>query len=294
MQDMAPNSGVTPTGVSRVHTYFMISHSFQIKEIVLVLRPYRLFLIWPYTLKLKIFLGQIRGGYVLIQIYDFWEYTEFLIHRVLFFFLSQIQSLSVKESLPLYTHYPSPQLSLPLIDQVGDLLDAFPIRIFLKPLCVTVRLNTTIQASLPHKCGQLVRCRVFNVVIVAFFSYIFSSLLIHLFEAYPPKHGCILPSIHCVVEFQTPTLLFEEVCLLGKHYLFIVIGPCPWPTNPLALSNAWSSQSSFASSGMTHDPIPLLGSLIPTITTKELSKIIFKEKFKQYIATTSKIKKIIK
>ena len=73
------------------------------------------------------------------------------------------------ESLPLYS-LPSFDLSLPLVDYVDDHLDACPIRALLEILCITVRLNTTIHASFPHKCGQLVRCKTFNVVEVAFFS----------------------------------------------------------------------------------------------------------------------------
>ena len=55
--------------------------------------------------------------------------------------------------------------SLPPVDCISDLLDACSIRALLEPLCVAVRLNITVQASFPHKCGQLVRCR-------TFFSYI--------------------------------------------------------------------------------------------------------------------------
>ena len=59
--------------------------------------------------------------------------------------------------------------NLPLFDCISDLLDTCPIRALLETLCVVVRLNITIQASFPHKFGQLVRCRTFNVVVAAFF-----------------------------------------------------------------------------------------------------------------------------
>ena len=59
-------------------------------------------------------------------------------------------------------------LNFPLVDCISDLLDACPIKSLLNPLCVTVRLNITVQTSFPHKRGQLVRCRTFNVVIAAF------------------------------------------------------------------------------------------------------------------------------
>ena len=60
--------------------------------------------------------------------------------------------------------------SLPSVDCVSDLLDACPIRALLEPLCVVVRHNITIQASFPHKCSQFIRCRTFNVVVVALFT----------------------------------------------------------------------------------------------------------------------------
>ena len=68
-------------------------------------------------------------------------------------------------SLPLYL-YPN----LPLVDHVDDLLDACPIRTLLESLGVVVRLNIPVLALFPHKCGQGIRCRTFNVVVAAFFS----------------------------------------------------------------------------------------------------------------------------
>ena len=62
--------------------------------------------------------------------------------------------------------------SLPHVDCLSDLLDACPIKALLEPLCVAVRLNITVQTLFPHKCSQLIRCKTFNVVIAAFFSYI--------------------------------------------------------------------------------------------------------------------------
>ena len=86
-------------------------------------------------------------------------------------------------------------LSLPCVDQIAYLLDTCPISIFLKFLWVAVRLEVTIQVSLPYKCSQLVRCKAFNVVAVAFFidtsQFYVDSLLS---ETYPPKHGCPLPN----------------------------------------------------------------------------------------------------
>ena len=73
------------------------------------------------------------------------------------------------KSLPLYS-LPSFDPSLPLVDYVDYPLDACPIRALLETLCVAVRLNTTIQVSFSHKCGQLVKCRTFNVGVAVFFS----------------------------------------------------------------------------------------------------------------------------
>ena len=56
------------------------------------------------------------------------------------------------------------------VDCVNDLLNACPIRALLEPLYIAVRLNVTVQTSFPHKCGQMVRCRTFNVVVATFFS----------------------------------------------------------------------------------------------------------------------------
>ena len=71
-------------------------------------------------------------------------------------------------------------LSLPLVDYVSDPLDACPIRTLLETLYVAIRLNITVHASFPHKYGQLVRCRTFNVVVTTFFSDI-SWFTVHSF-----------------------------------------------------------------------------------------------------------------
>ena len=60
--------------------------------------------------------------------------------------------------------------SLPPVNCISDLLNTCHIKALLKPLCVAVKFSITIYASFPHKCGQLVRCRTFNVVVATFFS----------------------------------------------------------------------------------------------------------------------------
>ena len=43
--------------------------------------------------------------------------------------------------------------NLPLVDYVGDPLNACSIKTLLETLYVAVRLNIIIQASFPHKCS---------------------------------------------------------------------------------------------------------------------------------------------
>ena len=101
-------------------------------------------------------------------------------------------------------------LSLPPVDCISDLLDACPIKALLKPLCVTVRLNITIQASFPHKCGQLVRCRTFNVVVATFILDFSRFTVDSLSETYPQKYGTLLRSILQATGLQSPTMIPEE------------------------------------------------------------------------------------
>ena len=122
-------------------------------------------------MKRKVFLDQFRRRFVLRYIPTFSKYIDVLSTQSSFpFFSPRSDTPSVKESPPLYILSPCFHPSLPLVDQISDLLDVYPIRTFLKPLCVAIRLNITVHASLPYKCGKLVKCRAFNVVVLAFFS----------------------------------------------------------------------------------------------------------------------------
>ena len=57
----------------------------------------------------------------------------------------------------------------------------------------------------------------------------------HFFKTYLPKHGC-LPHNKCwVAGLQTLTSPLEEVWLLRRHHLLIVISPCLQSTNSQAL-----------------------------------------------------------
>ena len=100
-------------------------------------------------------LGQVRGWSVLIFSQAFSKY------KVLFLFLS--------DYMPPFSWSPFPYIvllfsillysltlfdpNLPLVDYVGGLLDACPIRTLLETLYVAIRLNIIVQASFPHKCS---------------------------------------------------------------------------------------------------------------------------------------------
>ena len=75
-------------------------------------------------------------------------------------------------------------------------------------------------------------------MVVAFFPDI-SQLFIDLplFEVYPPKHGCPLPSTRWVVKLLASTLLVEEGWLLRQRHLFIMTRPLPRPNNLLAFTS---------------------------------------------------------
>ena len=128
----------------------------------------------------------------------------------------------------------SSHLSPPLVDHVANLMDACPIKTFLKSLYIVVSLkllfrhylyiNTTRWLGAEHLMWwQQISSQIF-----------FSSLLTPFFEVYLLKCGCLLHSIFWVAELQPPTTPLEEVCLLEKHHLFIVISHCPRPINPPA------------------------------------------------------------
>ena len=125
-------------------------------------------------------------------------------------------------------------LILSPIDHVANLMDACPIRTFLKSLYIAISLkslfrhylhiNATRWSSAEHLMWwQQLSSQIF-----------LSSLLTPFFEAYLLKCGYLLHSIFWVAELLPPTTPPEEVCLLEKHHLFIVINHCPWPINPRA------------------------------------------------------------
>ena len=106
----------------------------------------------------------------------------------------------------------------------------------------------------------MVKCKAFNALVAVFFpdisQFYIDSLL---FETYPPKHSCPLPSTWWVVGFQAATQLAEEGWLLGQHHLFIMIRPLPRPNNLLTFTKTYMSSGSLTSSGAAHGPISLSG-----------------------------------
>ena len=120
-------------------------------------------------------LNQVRGWSVLIftQVYPSTRCS------FLFFLPSPITCLFFMRAFPLY----SPSIlhpNLPLVDLIDDLLDACPIQNLLEALWRAVNWDIIIRVSFPHKCGQLVRCKVFTVVVVAFFPNISSFVVGYL------------------------------------------------------------------------------------------------------------------
>ena len=111
-------------------------------------------------------------------------------------FLYSLKLISVQNVLTLFFHPRLPPLffmgvfplygpfifnpSLPLVNHVGDLLDACPIRNILEALWVVVNWDIFVQESFLHKCDQLVRCRTFNMVVAAFFPDISSFVVGYL------------------------------------------------------------------------------------------------------------------
>ena len=59
-------------------------------------------------------------------------------------------------------------LGPPFVDHLGYYLSVCPIGYPLQPSVSRNSLGSTVQGSSPHKCGQKVSCRAFNVVAAAF------------------------------------------------------------------------------------------------------------------------------
>ena len=139
-------------------------------------------------------------------------------------------------AFPLY----SPSIihpNLPLVDLIDDFLDACPIQNLLEALWRAVNWDIIIHVSFPHKCGQLVRCKAFTVVVVAFFldisSFVVGYLSWNLFSKdWLPfvQHSWDgwVPTFHNAF----PRCFPEEARLLENYHQFTIIFPCPRLVDP--------------------------------------------------------------
>ena len=155
-------------------------------------------------------------------------------------------------------------LNLSPVDCISNLLDACLIRVFLEPFCVVVRLNITIQASFPHKCNQLVRCRAFNMIVTAIFSgiswftvyfFIWNLSLVVWYPLVRYSLGDWVPIPHNVSQGS----LNPRETTFVRHYLSLSSSHCPH-----TYLIVWPSSDYLTSSSMTHSLILLLNSFIPT------------------------------
>ena len=83
------------------------------------------------------------------------------------FFFTNPQMILLKWDFTSLYYLPLLYLSPPCVDQMADSFP-YPISTFLKSLDIAVRLNSTVQVSPPHKCGQIISYKAFNAVVVAF------------------------------------------------------------------------------------------------------------------------------
>ena len=123
--------------------------------------------------------------------------------------------------------------NLPLVDHVGDLLDDYPIRNLLEALWIAVNWDIIVHVSFPHKSGQSIRCRAFNVVVATFFPYISSFVV-----GYLPWSLSIKGMITFCTAFpgwlgsNLPQSFPEEARLLRNYHQFVVILSRPQPVDP--------------------------------------------------------------
>ena len=107
---------------------------------------------WVHTRKISkhnlkgiTFLGQVRGWSVLI-------FTQVYLSRRCFFFFSKSHPPFFMGTFPLYIPVIF-NFGPPLVDHVGDLLDAYPIKNLLETLWVTVNWDIFAERLFPHKCS---------------------------------------------------------------------------------------------------------------------------------------------
>ena len=113
---------------------------------------------------------------------------------------------------------------LPLVDLLDDLLDVYPIQNPLEALWIVVNWDITVQVSFSHKCGQLVRCKAFNMVVVGFFPNISSFVVGYLPWSLSTK-GMITfcTAFPRWLGSNLSQCFPEEAQLLGNYHQFVVI-----------------------------------------------------------------------
>ena len=160
---------------------------------------------------------------------SFFKYKMFSLFFFFFFVSDYIPHFSQESFLYIVLFLFNP--SLPSVDCISDLLDACPIRALLEPLCVVVKLNITVQTSFSHKCGQLVRCRTFNVVIATFFSniswFIVDSFIWSLsLEAWYPLARYSLGNRALIPHNVSQGSLDPQETTFVRHYLSLSSSLC--------------------------------------------------------------------
>ena len=130
-----------------------------------------------------------------------------------------------------------------------------------------VNWDITIQVSFPHKCGQLVSCRVLNVVVTTFFPDISSFVVGYLPWSLSTKEMITFcTTFPRWLSSNLPRCFPDETQLLGNYHQFVIIFPCPRPIDPHTYLTVRPSLGSLISLGKAHGPTLLLGSFIPTHT----------------------------
>ena len=164
--------------------------------------------------------------------YIYSSLSKYKMFFFLFFFLLRLHAPFFIRVFSLY----SPSIlhpHLPLVDLLDDLLDVYPIQNPLEALWIVVNWDITVQVSFSHKCGQLIRCKAFNMVVIAFFPNISSFVVGYLPWSLSTK-GMITfcTAFPRWLGSNLPQCFPKEAQLLGNYHQFVVILPCPQLVDP--------------------------------------------------------------
>ena len=124
------------------------------------------------------------------------------------------------------------------------------------------KLKNTVQRSLPHKCGQRVRFRAFNVVIAAFFQIFLSFHPSCTFITYIPISGISQKvTLNDRIYIWSMLRLFEEILLLGPPPSTFLFATYSWDFKLNTLTIVYSSLDQPTSSTKAQGPIYNFGLL---------------------------------